>query len=46
LYNQGGELFEKIVKEKRFPESQARVYFRQLVSTVQLCHNLGEFPEQ
>ena len=37
----GGELFDKIVKEKRFNELKARRYFRQLVTTVELCHNMG-----
>ena len=37
----GGELFDKIVKETRFTESKARFYFRQLVTSVEFCHNLG-----
>jgi serine/threonine protein kinase len=37
----GGELFDKIVKEKRFTEKKARHYFRQLVTSVELCHNMG-----
>jgi 5'-AMP-activated protein kinase catalytic alpha subunit len=37
----GGELFDKIVKETRFTESKARFYFRQLVTSLEFCHNLG-----
>ena len=37
----GGELFDKLVQEHRFSESKARYYFRQLVSSVELCHKLG-----
>lgn len=37
----GGELFEKIVKETRFTELKARYYLRQLVTGVELCHQLG-----
>ena len=37
----GGELFDKIVREKRFTETKARRYFKQLVTSVELCHNMG-----
>ena len=37
----GGELFDKLVKERKFSESEARHYFRQLISSVELCHKLG-----
>jgi len=34
----GGELFDKIVKAKRFSESVARRYFQQLISAMDYCH--------
>lgn len=37
----GGELFDKIVSEGKFPEEMARFYFRQLVEGVEYCHSLG-----
>jgi len=37
----GGELFDLIVKEKRFNETKALYYFKQLVTCVELCHNMG-----
>ena len=37
----GGELFVKIVSEGRFPEDQARFYFRQLIAGVEYCHSQG-----
>lgn len=37
----GGELFDKIVSQKRFDEDTARKYFRQLISGVHYCHQQG-----
>eukprot|EP01080_Neovahlkampfia_damariscottae_P007555 gene7555-11878_t len=37
----GGELFDKIVKEKRFTEKVARRYFQQLMSAISYCHECG-----
>ena len=37
----GGELFDKLVQEDRFSEDKARYFFRQLVVSVEICHNLG-----
>jgi serine/threonine protein kinase len=37
----GGELFDKIVKEKRFTEKVARRYFQQLISAIDYCHECG-----
>lgn len=37
----GGELFDKIVSEGKFPEEMARFYFHQLVEGVEYCHGLG-----
>jgi len=37
----GGELFDKIVKAKKFPENVARRYFQQLISAMDYCHNNG-----
>ena len=37
----GGELFELLVKERRFTEDRARFFFRQLVMGVQCCHKKG-----
>eukprot|EP00667_Euglena_gracilis_P006966 EG_transcript_7029 len=34
----GGELFDKIVEKKRFPEDMARNYFQQLVMGTYYCH--------
>lgn len=34
----GGELFDKIVEKKRFPEVMARKYFQQLVMGTYYCH--------
>lgn len=36
-----GELFERIVQQRRFPEDQARKYFQQLILAVRYCHNQG-----
>jgi len=35
----GGELFDEIVREKRFNEEKARYYFKQLIHAVEYCHN-------
>lgn len=40
-YVKGGELFNHISREKRFTEKRALHYFRQLVTSVQLCHHMG-----
>ncbi|RNF05471.1 putative serine/threonine protein kinase, partial [Trypanosoma rangeli] len=40
-YVPGGELFDKIVKAKRFDESTARHYFHQLIAGVHYCHSRG-----
>ena len=37
----GGELFDKIVEERRFDETTARFYFQQLVEGVLYCHEQG-----
>eukprot|EP01060_Flectonema_neradi_P030610 TRINITY_DN448_c0_g2_i1.p1 TRINITY_DN448_c0_g2~~TRINITY_DN448_c0_g2_i1.p1 ORF type:complete len:467 (+),score=70.78 TRINITY_DN448_c0_g2_i1:90-1403(+) len=37
----GGELFDKIVEQKRFDEDTARKYFQQLMMGVQYCHSQG-----
>ena len=37
----GGELFDKIVQQKRLSEEQAKFYFCQLVEGVEYCHKLG-----
>ncbi len=37
----GGELFDKIVAEKKFSESVARRYFQQLIIAIQYCHSHG-----
>ncbi|CAD2222068.1 serine/threonine kinase [Angomonas deanei] len=37
----GGELFEKIAKQKRFTEDVARNYFHQLIAGVHYCHRQG-----
>jgi len=34
----GGELFDKIVEKKRFPEDMARNYFQQLIMGTYYCH--------
>ncbi|KAM2637565.1 hypothetical protein EV1_022042 [Malus domestica] len=37
----GGELFAKISRHGKFPESLARRYFQQLVSALHFCHQNG-----
>jgi len=39
----GGELFDKIVKAKKFDESVARRYFQQLISGMFYCHKNGVY---
>ncbi len=34
----GGELFDKIVAEKRFDEATARKFFHQLIDGISYCH--------
>ena len=36
---EGGELFAKLVEEKRFSEEKARKYFQQLISALDYCHS-------
>ena len=38
-YVPGGELFDLIANKGRMYEAEARVYFQQLVSCVEYCHN-------
>ncbi|KAG5456694.1 MAG: kinase-like domain-containing protein, partial [Olpidium bornovanus] len=40
-YISGGELFDRICAAGRFGESDARAYFRQILSAVQYCHAHG-----
>lgn len=40
-YCTGGELFDYIVERDRLTESEARVFFRQIVSAVAYIHNKG-----
>ncbi|RNF06658.1 putative serine/threonine protein kinase [Trypanosoma conorhini] len=40
-YVPGGELFDKIVKAKRFDENTARRYFHQLIAGMHYCHSRG-----
>ncbi|KAM7265253.1 hypothetical protein ACFE04_002936 [Oxalis oulophora] len=37
----GGELFDKIVHQKRLPENEARRFFQQLIDAVTHCHDKG-----
>lgn len=37
----GGELFTKILKEGKLPETVARNYFQQLVDGIEYCHRRG-----
>ena len=39
----GGELFDKIVRQRRFGEGPARTYFRQLIRGVKYCHGVGVY---
>ena len=37
-YCEGGELFEKIIKWKKFTEDQASIIYNQLMSAISYCH--------
>lgn len=37
----GGELFHKLEKQGRFPETEARLLFRHLMQVVMYCHDKG-----
>lgn len=37
----GGELFEYVSNCGRFSEAEARTYFKQLIETIEFCHNKG-----
>ena len=37
----GGELFDLLVKEKKFGEAKSRMYFKQLVDGIMSCHEKG-----
>ncbi|XP_058084737.1 calcium-dependent protein kinase 13 [Magnolia sinica] len=37
----GGELFHRLEKHGRFPESQARILFKHLMEVVMYCHDKG-----
>ncbi|KAK2649983.1 hypothetical protein Ddye_017472 [Dipteronia dyeriana] len=39
----GGELFDKIAKNGRLKEDEARRYFQQLINTVDYCHSRGVY---
>lgn len=39
----GGELFDKIAKNGRLKEDEARSYFQQLINAVDYCHSRGVF---
>lgn len=40
-YISGGELFDRIVKAKRFDEKTARSFFQQLINGIMYCHQNG-----
>ena len=40
-YASGGELFDRILKNGRFEEPEARYFFQQLISGVAYCHAKG-----
>ncbi|XP_062212506.1 serine/threonine-protein kinase SAPK8 isoform X3 [Phragmites australis] len=40
-YASGGELFERICKNVRFSEDEARYFFQQLISGVSYCHSMS-----
>ncbi|MCO5567589.1 hypothetical protein L7F22_021283 [Adiantum nelumboides] len=42
-YVNGGELFNKINREKRLKEDEARKYFQQLINAVDYCHSRGVY---
>lgn len=37
----GGELFDRIVKQKCYPEAQAAFLMKSILETLQFCHSLG-----
>jgi 5'-AMP-activated protein kinase, catalytic alpha subunit len=37
-YAQSGELFDYITERGKLPESEARVFFQQLISGIEACH--------
>ncbi|KAI5680820.1 hypothetical protein M9H77_02047 [Catharanthus roseus] len=39
----GGELFDKIVNQRRLSENEARQYFQQLIDAVAHCHSRGVY---
>ncbi|KAG0501574.1 hypothetical protein HPP92_001646 [Vanilla planifolia] len=39
----GGELFDKIARQGRFKEDEARKYFQQLINAVDYCHSRGVY---
>lgn len=39
----GGELFDKIAKNGRLKEDEARRYFQQLINAVDYCHSRGVY---
>ncbi|KAL7002281.1 CBL-interacting serine/threonine-protein kinase 9 [Sarracenia purpurea var. burkii] len=42
-YVNGGELFDKIAKQGRLKEDEARRYFQQLINAVDYCHSRGVY---
>jgi len=38
---QGGELFDKIIEEEQFSESEARVAIKSIISAIEYCHLKG-----
>uniref|UniRef100_A0A1J3I6W6 non-specific serine/threonine protein kinase n=1 Tax=Noccaea caerulescens TaxID=107243 RepID=A0A1J3I6W6_NOCCA len=42
-YITGGELFDKIVRNGRLSEAEARKYFQQLIDGVDYCHSKGVY---
>ncbi|GMN40200.1 hypothetical protein TIFTF001_009435 [Ficus carica] len=42
-YITGGELFDKIVRQGRLSEAEARGYFQQLIDGVDYCHSKGVY---
>lgn len=39
----GGELYDKIVLQKKLPEAESRRYFQQLIDAVAHCHSKGVY---
>lgn len=40
-YEEGGELFDYLLKHTRISEDVARHFFRQILSAIQYCHAHG-----